>query len=384
MNTSHIHIQQVDALQGLCPTLKSVWQQIAPALPPHLAMYTFEWYQNWFEHYAAKPPWTGGSCTLIAYHEDRAVAILPLAVRRQSKLSILSLAGFYQPLRTWLCTQTEAEAAGAAMAQHLLNKSGHWDICRLTPIDDGTPERHAFEKGLREHVKRLIETPLGRTIVHPVKPSMEDYQQSKTIKRIQSYERRFLREESAEVVHYSNPDGEMRSRMLTHLADIEAHSWLAREGGDLRFASETDRAFWNVHLADPARVASPFNAWMAMLHGQPVGFRVVLTSGDIDYMIANQFDEKHAELRLGWVLYIYHLREAVTRGVRLIDSAPGDFHYKGRLGSEEAEMRKSLLLFPDTLKGLLLFHAIRTCDATRKTLERSRYGRCLAQKLPRI
>ncbi len=384
MKISDIQVKQIEASNGLCPSLECVWQQISPSLPSHLSLYTYAWYQNWFKHYAARTPWTGRSCTLVAYRQEQVIAILPLALRRQAGLSILSLAGFYQPLRTWLCREDDGEAAGAAIAEHLLDHTRDWDICRLSPIDDAPPDRLAFATGMRSQISRRIETQLGRTIVHSVKPSMDDYQQSKTIKRIQSYERRFLRQDEADIRHYCNPDGQALSAMLDALAHIETHSWLAREGGDLRFATEIDRAYWQEHLATSSRGTSPFNVWIAYLHEEAVGFRVVLSSGDIDYMIANQFHEDHAKLRLGWVLHIHHLRDAVQRGVRLIDSAPGDFHYKGRLGSEEAEMRQSLLLFPRGLRGEVLFRVVSAANATRRALGRSRYGSNLANKIPRI
>ena len=384
MTEPALHVEQNDCATGLDPALKSTWDELRLSLPSTQALYSFEWTQNWFHHYANSAPWTGASRTLVVRRGTQPVAIIPFAIRQQSRLTILSLAGFYQPLRTWLCTENDAHAAGSAMIQHLSQSASDWDLCRMTPVDCATPARDAFVSGLRAATNGIQDSPLGRTIVHAVKPDLEAYRSSKTFKRVQSYERKFLKQADARVEHFTNPTGDDAKRMLHDLGEIEARSWLARDGGDLRFATPTDHAFWTAHTESAERETTPFNAWIAYLGETAVGFRVVLSSGDIDYMIANQYDDAQRELRLGWVLYLFHLRHAIAEKVRLIDLAPGDLHYKGRLGAEEAEMRKNLLIFPTTLKGRVLYNAIRSANSARGVLEKQAWSRTLAAKIPRI
>ncbi|MDJ0656792.1 MAG: GNAT family N-acetyltransferase [Xanthomonadales bacterium] len=264
-----------------------------------------------------------------------------------------------------------------------LLEEDEWDVLRFGPIDAGEPGLEALIQAIRSRRESAI-IPRGRTIVNFLSPSLEDYRASKSFKRIESYERRFLRQPGAEIKFVSNPDPEETNTLLSELGTIEQASWLAAAGGDMRFSSDTDRAFWTRAMATGLSAGRHFQAWLAYIDGKPVAFRVVLSSGTASYMIANQYDQAAARHRLGWVLYLQNLRDAVESKVSSIDFAPGDLHYKGRLGGEEAEMRMDLYLCRPSFRGRALAGAVRGVDFLKRTLEARPWGRRLASRLPRI
>ncbi|MDA0577560.1 MAG: GNAT family N-acetyltransferase [Verrucomicrobia bacterium] len=371
---------------GALPELREVWRDCLPRCPPEQQLFSFEWFDCWTRTYGTRPPWIGRTHVITAHLPDgTTVAVLPLAERRSQGLTWLSLAGFYQPLRSFPAVPEHAAATGAALTRALLRDLRGWDVLRFGPWDNASPERAALMQALATQAHHRLVIPRGRTIVNRIEPTFDPYAASKSIKRIESYSRRFLREPGAEINHVSNPDVTSADALFRNLGAIEERSWLAREGGDLRFATDADRAFWTRVTERALTPGGQLDVWIASLGGKPLGFRVVLSSGPASYMIANQFDEQAGEFRLGWVLYLHHLREAVARGTRLIDSAPDDLHYKSRLGGEEAEMREDLICFRNSLKGLALSRALRGLQASKAWLgARPGFARRLADRLPRI
>lgn len=349
----HIQVTTLRAGRPAPASLCQSWEDCLSRCPARLRLFTLPWFQAWLTHYASARPWLGILRLLEARNDaGQTLGLLPLAERRQKGIRILSLGGFYQPLRTGLIADDAAGEVAAAMAS-ALRQQRDWDILRLAPTDTANGGRAALDQALQAAF-RTVTVPLGRTIVNRVEDEAA-IASSKTFKRIRSYERKFLREPAHRIVYLPSPTGDALERALRDMGTVEAASWLARENGDLRFASAKDRAFWTEAATTSLCPHGQLHIWMAYAGDRPLAFRVILRSGDIDYMIANQFDEAFAEHRPGWILYLRHLDALPATGVTLIDSAPGDLHYKGRLGGEEAEMRIETLVFARTLRGQLAF-----------------------------
>ena len=380
-----ITIETITASDGRFPDVREAWEQCLTRCPPTQQLFTFEWYRTWVENCARTAPWTGYICVLIARRADgEAVALLPLVGRRQQRLSMLSLAGLYQPVRSFPCVPADAPAACRAFLQTLAARPERWDLLRLGPIDDATPERVAMLEALNAAGFATASIPLGRTIVNSLETSMEAYASAPAVKKMRYYERRFLRDGDANIRHFENPVRPILKSLLEDLQYVEQRSWLAEQGGDLRFATEADRRFWETVTETSLSPRQQLDVWVAYKGHEPVAFRLVLTAGDMSYLIANQYDQRMAKHSLGWVLFHHNLEVAISRGTRMIDSAPGDLHYKSRLGGEEAQMRVDLLAFRRSPKGHLLACAARSLHAARDILGRHDWTRPLANRLPRI
>jgi len=301
---------------------------------------------------------------------DRAAAILPFAVRRQHGLTFLSLAGLYQPVRSFPCVPETATRAAAALADALLRGGHPWAVVRFCPVDEATVERAALLAAMRPAGAHALVTPLGRTIVNTLLPSLEDYRATSLGKRCDYYERRWMKEQPGRIEFYDSPTGERLQQMFRHLDTVEQNSWLRNAGGDLRFSTGLDRDFWLDVSAGALAKQQQLQVWIAYHERDPVAFRFTLSCGSTSYLLANQYDEQVARYSLGWVLYMHQLKQAFQRGTRTIDLAPNDLHYKGRLGGKEADMRLEVLAFPDTAGGKLLGAGLRTARKLKTLLKR--------------
>ena len=388
MNTnysSNYHVLLFKGEAGEMPNVEAIWSDCISRCPASQHLFTYEWIAAWIRTYGSRSPWDG--CLRVFAVQSQVgetVALLPLAQLRERGLRIWSLAGFYQPLRTLICEPACADVAGSLLTDILFTKYRNWDILRFSPFDVATPERDALYKALRTNTCRIIEIPMGRTIVNRLHDSFEMYEKKRAFKRIRSYERKFLRQRSTQIQYWCNPDPQDVDHLIAELATVERNSWLAKQGGDLRFVSDTDRVFWRDVIVNSLTPRKQFDVWMAYVNGKPVAFRVVLTSGPIAYLIANQYDEKFAKYRLGWILYLRHLQHAVDHGVEAIDSAPGDIHYKRRLGGKEAEMRKEILVFPRGVRGAILYVVFRLLRRLKAVLGASSWSHRLTAYIPGV
>ncbi|MDA0991900.1 MAG: GNAT family N-acetyltransferase, partial [Verrucomicrobia bacterium] len=308
---------------GQLPSLQGAWDRCLHHCPPTQHLFNYGWYQAWFATYGSSPPWCGDSWVLTADQANETVAVLPLVRSRQRGLNVLSLAGLYQPVRSWPCIPDQATIISEKLVERLITMRRQWDILRLGPIDDAAPEREALIKALHNAGLRVMENALGRTIVNRLETSMAAYEGTHALKDMRYYERRFLRDAKSEVRHIHNPNPDDLRHVLADCRTVEERSWLADADGDLRFGDARDIDFWSV--AAPALYArGHLDIWTAHMDGAPVAFRFVLTTGDTSYLIANQYDATKKKYSLGWILYRHNLELAIQRGTRLIDSAPGD------------------------------------------------------------
>ncbi len=390
-----LHSRIVRGTNGCFPELAREWAACLADCPPEQGLFSHAWYAEWVRAYAARPPWTGETCVVIAANAAGVPrAILPLAARRGQGQRYLSLAGFYQPLRSFPCVPAAAEAAADTLARALFEEVRDWDVLRFGPVDDVAPERAALWRALATRSRQRVSIPRGRTVVNVLAPADGGAgggagggggeAHAKTAKRIAGYARRFAREPGASIEHVRRPDAAAAAALFEALGEVERRSWLARAGGDLRFADTHDRDFWMRVTDQCLTPGDHLDVWLARLHGRPIAFRVVLSAGAASYMIANQYAEDAAEFRLGWVLYLEHLRAAAERGTRFIDSAPGDIHYKGRLGGVEAEMRTDEFVFRPTPRGWALARLLSGLHRTKTRLDARPWSRRLAARLPRV
>jgi CelD/BcsL family acetyltransferase involved in cellulose biosynthesis len=378
--TARIH----EAARGL-PDIGEAWRACLAACPPEQRLYSHAWYESWLETHGARAPWLGRTRVAVAYDPAGAPrAILPLVYRRSEGLTYLSLAGNYQPLRSFPCVPDAADAACRAIVAALLREGGDWDVLRMGPVDTASPERAALVRACDAAFRRRVAIPRGRTFVNRLAPTFEAYARSSTGKRCERYARRFAREPGASIRHFESPAPDDAARMYADLASVEQRSWLATRGGHPRFMGDVAQAFWRRVTETSLAPGRHLDAWIAYVGPLPVGFRFVIRSVATDYVIANQYDEQYGEFRLGWILYMDHLRLATRRGTRVLDMDPGDAHYKDRLGGEEADLRVDMVYFRDSAKGIAGRALLAGLLAAREKLRRTPWGRRLAERLPRV
>ena len=359
-NGASICVEIREGRDGVLPDVKDAWERCLADAPGHQKLFGYEWYAAWMRHLGSSGPWTGDSRVLMAYDGKGTLrGILPLAKRHTFHIPFWCLAGYYQPVRGFVCHEAVHTEVCAALAQALLKTQGWFELFRFGPTDAAFPERASLLQELSGRCRRLVRFNNNPTIIaYNIPGSADEYremvQEHSSMKRIRSYERRMQREGEAEVRHYSNPQGEDLRAMLEACGVIERKSWLATsKSGQPRYMSKESVQFWEHVCQRQLGPQGQLDAWLVYFNKQPIAFRFALTSGTTRYLIANQYDEEFAQYRAGWILYLRDLENCAERGIQAIDMGSGDAHYKSRWGGVEGAEGVDFLILPPGPVGVL-------------------------------
>jgi hypothetical protein len=355
--TNPINVTIWSGREGRLPDIKAKWEQCRQLAPEHQQLFGYEWIDGWVRYLGNSDGWTGETRVLLASDpQGRCVGVIPLAKRRFHGMTFWALAGYYQPVRGFLCIEERQAETCEALAQALLRMQRWGETLRFGPIDREYPERRMLMQALGS---RLVSFEREPTIIaDDVPQSPGEYEamvrSHSSMKRVRSYERRMEREGEALIVHHRNPrDVELRA-MLTDCSTIEKKSWLAKSAsGFPRFDTAASLKFWEHVCANQLGPLAQLDVWVAYFNATPIAFRFAITTGSIRYMIANQYDESFAQYRAGWILYLRDLQDCAERGVRSIDMGNGNLEYKSRWGGKAATMHHEILVLPPGPAGLV-------------------------------
>lgn len=365
--------------------LSELWKTCLADCPEEQHLFSYEWFNSWISAYGADAPWSDRTCVVAVYDaQDKLRAAIPLIERKSFGLTFLSMPGFYQPFRGFPCVPEVADEATRIMVLAMLQDVGDWDVIRLGPWNVDSPERVAMMHAVQTESANSLILNRGRTIVHDLEGYRKLATPPKSIKRISTYRRKFLKLPGARIERYCSPDANTARELFKDLGTIERRSWLAREGGDLRFESEVDQEFWCALTEHCLTPGGHLDTWVAYLDDDPVGFRFVLSAGDTSFMIANQFAESAGKYRIGWVLYLENLDAVLDSKMKYIDLAPGNIEYKSRLGGEERGERADIIIFRDGLPGRILRSILGAAHRSQDWLDGRSWGRRFKARLPRI
>ena len=353
-------VKVLEGSGGVLPDIRPQWDRCVAGAPGHQKLFGHAWYAVWMKHIGSAGRWTGETRILLAY-DDRGElrGILPLARQLMLRLPIWSLPGYYQPVRGFVCHDEVRVDVCAAFARTLLASQGLMEIIRLGPTDDATPERAALVEELSRRCQRVVVFHDDHRIVaHDIPRSAAAYREMvhghASMKRVLSYERRMQREGMAEIRHHRDPRGDELRAMLEACAEVERRSWLSSSrSGQPRFVSDASRGFWRDLCTEQLGPQGQLDAWLVHFDGQPIAFRFSLTAGSTRFLIANQYDERFAQYRAGWILYLRDLEDCAARGVTSIDMGEGDAHYKSRWGGERGARSIDVVVLPPGPAGVL-------------------------------
>lgn len=339
---------------GELPDIRDEWNKCLQSCPSDQHLFTFEWYEAWLKTYGSHSPWTGESLILLANIGAKVVAIFPLAVLKKYGLIVLSLGGYYQPMRSFVSIPGVSDIVIVEFLKTLLDRRNKWHILRFNNFGGYPNINSHFLKNIDIEKNNFVAFERGISNIHRFPDSLKHAKLSGSVKRIERYKRAFLKYDNNDIRHFNNPTGPTVDTMLNDFQTIEKNSWLTDGKGNLRFKTDIDLEFWKTLIKTSLSPCKQFNAWIAYLKNKPIAFRILFTTESIGYAIANQYDKNFTKLRLGWILILESHNYAHENKIELIDSEPGDAHYKVRLGGESGAARQDILLFPNNIKGYLL------------------------------
>jgi CelD/BcsL family acetyltransferase involved in cellulose biosynthesis len=165
------------------------------------------------------------------------------------------------------------------------------------------------------------------------------------------------REKNAEIRTYTTEDNPDWAAVIRDLAEVERHSWLIELHGDVRFIGEPRQRFWQSVLS-PTHGSTTARVWLLYWDQKPVAFTFNLDSGPCRYYVAGHYAEHASAYSPGAILMRYTIKDAIERGLSIVDMGGGDPGYKAYWGSRPEEPMVGCLALPPGIKGFLMHHGI--------------------------
>lgn len=337
------------------------WATISAGVDEERRFLEGNWYASWSEAYLPRPNMKGPVEYVVTRDaQGAALGALPLVVVRVGGLRILSLAGYYYPLRGIPVHARQRDEVCRSMAAALASFRGVAAL-RLGPVEESDPDVTALVEALRAHGWSQLHVDHGPQLIVPLPPTLDEFEDrmGKNLRRnIRKGLNRMRRAGDTEIRAFRGlPAGEW-DPVIEDIARVEARSWIAQGSGEPRFLGESNSRFWKRALADP-RTASAAGAWLLYSRGEPVAFTFSIDSGRCRYNFAGQHDEAVDRYGTGWIVDRDLLRDAISGGLASVNLGDGWAHYKSRWGAVAGPHLLDHIAFPPTLRGRLLHLAMR-------------------------
>lgn len=316
------------------------------------------WYDAFSEAYLPKGGMKGPVRYLVTRDARGTVrGALPFVVVSVAGVRVLSLAGFYYPLRGIPMHETHEEAVGRSMAATLASGSGAAPL-RLGPVAGDDAAVRALVAALQAHGWSLEDVDHGAQQIVPLPPTYAEFSEAlgRNLRRnLRKGVNRMRRAGKVELKAYRGLPASEWEQVVEDLARVEAHSWLASDrSGTPRFEGERNQRFWKHVLKDP-KAGRSAGAWLLYLDGEAVAFSFAIDSGRCRYNFAGQHDETVDRYGTGWIVDRDLFEDAIDgHKMRSVNLGDGWAHYKRRWGAVAGAHLRDYLLFPPSAKGRLL------------------------------
>ena len=326
------------------------------------SFYDSAWIQAWDKAFLPSPSWarpvvaysvaSGGSC----------IGFIAFADQKISGLRIKSMAGYYWPFRTLAVSGDEGAriAFAQALADHF-DKRSPGVVLRFGPVrtDDRTVFELLEELGARGW--HMIQRKEGRVFEFdlPRDPGQLEAGLSGSLLKNVKYQRRRLAKLADTVSCERYVLGDNAVELVDVLARVEAASWVAKEGGQVKFIGQSNQRFWEAVGRAHKRNWEPV-VWIMRCGRSPIAFSAHIETNDCIHIIANSYDEEWASFSPGSILSHAILTDCCQRGRTHIDWGTGDSAsgYKSRWGAKcDAAGLLEVMIFRPGLIGKLLAHA---------------------------
>jgi CelD/BcsL family acetyltransferase involved in cellulose biosynthesis len=286
-------------------------------------------------------------------------AELAFARKRAGKLNLWALGGYYWPWRGVAVEPGAGEQALAGLAAELTRRPCG-AMLRMGPLIDGDTDTQRFISLLRTHGWRGLKQETGQVFELALPASMEALQAqvSSSLWKNIAYLRRRLDKQGAVVTERHRLSAEQAAPLLQRAALVEQASWVAQEGGEVKLVGAQNQAYWSqlAQQADGPEVV----LWLLSSGGRDIAYSLHLEHGQTMCIVANGYDEAFKASSPGSLLSLDIFREAIGRGLRLVDWGQGDSGYKGRWGAQPGARMMDVILFRPGLVGAAGYRMLKT------------------------
>jgi CelD/BcsL family acetyltransferase involved in cellulose biosynthesis len=338
------------------------WDALVSGVDPAYRFLDGNWFESWSRCYLPRPKMEG-PVEYVVTRDAQATPLgtLPFVVVQAPGLRILSLAGYYYPLRSIPMHAGRSHEVGRSMAAALASRRGTTAI-RLGPVEEHDPAPLALAEALRAHGWSRLTIDHGPQLMVPLPPTFDEFRAGlgRNLRRnIRKGINRMRREGETTVKAFRNLLAGQWDAVIEEIAAVEAASWLHHGAGEPRFLGDRNQCFWKCVLRDP-RAARAAGAWLLYLEGEPVAFTFAIDSGGCRYNFAGQHAEAVDRYGTGWIVDHDLFHDAIDgRGLASVNLGDGWAHYKCRWGAVAGARLLDYVVCPPSIKGRLFHLAMR-------------------------
>jgi CelD/BcsL family acetyltransferase involved in cellulose biosynthesis len=280
------------------------------------------------------------------------------ARKRAGKLHLWALGGYYWP---WRGVAVEAGAGAQALAGLAaeMSKRPCGAMLRMGPLIDGDTDTQDFIAQLRTRGWRGLKQESGQVFELTLPASKEALQAqvSASLWKNIAYLRRRLDKQGAVTTRRYRLGAEQAAPLLQRAALVEQASWVALEGKEVKLVGAQNQAYWSQlaqHEGGPEVVL-----WLLSSGERDLAFSLHLEHGETMCIVANGYDEAFKASSPGSLLSLDIFRDAIERGLRLVDWGQGDSGYKQRWGAKPGARMMDLILFRPGLVGAVGYRMLK-------------------------
>jgi len=314
------------------------------------------WYEAWSSHHLPSGSWHGPMVRAVVRDEKQdVVGVFPYAIQTAGPLKFMSLGGPYGPLRSVPLARERREEACAALVRFLTVQRDGLAL-RLGPVENTDPAVHALLAELRSQGWHLCQTRDSLEFTLDLPETLAEYEAlvgPELAKKSAYKERRMGRQGQVQVRLHTELSSDEWERVMGDVEAIELASWVAQNGGLLRFSGKQNRVFWNSFLSDTT-ASSDTKVWLLYFNGQAVSHCFAIDSGQHRYIITNAYMQSVTSFSTGVILLRHVFEDALERRIRVVNYGEGDSGYKTRWGFVPERRIQEWFAFRPGLTGVTL------------------------------
>jgi hypothetical protein len=301
----------------------------------------------WEQAYLPGNGWRGPLKVIRA-----AGAELAFARKRAGKLHMWALGGYYWPWRGVAVEPNAGEGALAGLAAELTRRPCG-PVLRMGPLIEGDTDTQRFVSLLRERGWRGLKQETGQVfeLALPASDEALQAQVSASLWKNIAYLRRRLDKQGTVSTERHRLTGSCAAALLQRAALVEQGSWVAQQGEQVKLVGAQNQAYWAGMAQDGG--GPEVVLWLLSSGGRDIAYSLHLEHGPTMCIVANGYDEAWKASSPGSLLSLDIFRDAIGRGLRLVDWGQGDSGYKQRWGARPGARMMDLILFRPGLVGAI-------------------------------
>ncbi|MDM8514651.1 GNAT family N-acetyltransferase [Desulfobacterales bacterium HSG16] len=338
------------------------WKDLRETVCPGHEFMAHQWFNAWEKSFLPSDGWRAPLYNLKAFDRyGKLSGVLPLAVQVKFGFKLLALGGYYFPFRSIPIAEDEYESA-CLMFADMLDRFPKSSGLRLGPVQANDKGVLCLVRMLAEKGWHLfpIKIPYMEFILH-LPDSYDTYKKEilgkKYLKRLRYYTNKMKKHGTFAIKAFTSRDSENFDEILAILQKIESESWLAAQGGVMKFMGRRNFDFWHRVFNDKNAPQSA-KVWILYFNQQPVSFLFTIDSGACRYALAQSYSLSVSAFSTGPILYSQAMEDSIADKISIINLGIGDEHFKRQWGGIPESSQVDWLAFRPDFGGRLLYSLI--------------------------